>query len=202
MANKMARLVVVVVGMVAVTNLWQPAFVPLAGRPVNHALPIYTAAGAAALLGALPAFAGPVDDAAKKLAGASYPLVQAIDWTKNEPLTKYMASGASANKAAMSAVLDLSLALDPALIKTAVEAHKKAVEASDAQMRTPLANHEEVTVALANMLASAPAAKVFAIFGAVPNLQQLNQDWLGTLNPADANAAYAAFLQTAQAVKR
>merc|ERR1712146_670260 len=56
----------------------QQTFVP---APAGRAAPV--AAGAAAMLGAAPAFADKIDDAAKKLSEASYPFIKEIDWTSD-----------------------------------------------------------------------------------------------------------------------
>lgn len=196
--------ILLAVGAFAACNFLQLTFLPAPGHPtarVPH--PVAVAAGTVAASGAAPALAAAgVDEAAKKLAVASYPLVQAVDWTNPAPLTKYLATGAQSNKAAISAVLDVAVSLDPSLVRKAVEAHKKALEAADGRLKTPLINYEEVTIAIANMLASAPPAKVFSVVGAIPSLNQLNSDWMASLNAADVNAAWQAYLQTAQVVKR
>ncbi|CAE8654184.1 unnamed protein product, partial [Polarella glacialis] len=82
----MAKLLPCVVAMVAVLalcNLWLPAFVPPpAGQSLRHGVHMSTAMGAAAVLGAAPAaFADKIDDAATKLSEASYPFLKEIDWT-------------------------------------------------------------------------------------------------------------------------
>lgn len=184
-------------------GLLRPAFVPPAGGVRKHAVPISAAVGAAATLAASPAFAdSAIDVAAKNLATVSYPMIQSIDFTKASPIIKYMTTGQGANKAIISALLDCAVSMDSALITKAVAAHQKAIDAADSQLKTPLANHIEVVTALANMLASAPPAKVYAVFAATPNLNQLNTEWLGMMDPNVATKAYTAFLQTAQAVKR
>merc|ERR1712099_96712 len=99
---------------------------------------------------------GSVDSAAKKLADKSYPMVKATDWATTDVLDKYMAS-VPTTKEFSKAILELSVALDPKLVKNAVQAHKKAVEAMGPNFITPLKNHEEVTTALAKMFAAAPA---------------------------------------------
>merc|ERR1712146_64933 len=76
-----------------------------------------------------------------------------------------------------------------------------AVNAVDGQLLTPLANHEAVTVAIAKLIASAPPAKIKAVFDTVPNVQGLNLDWFGTMSVPDAVKSYQAFLETAAAVK-
>merc|ERR1712207_100257 len=72
------------------------------------------------------------------------------------------------------AILELSVALDPKLVKNAVQAHKKAGEAMGPNFATPLKNHEEVTTALAKMFAAAPADKIKAVFDATPGRDDLN----------------------------
>merc|ERR1712211_165751 len=62
----------------AVYKLGQQAFVP---APAGRTAPL--AAGAAAMLGAAPAYADKIDDAAKKLSEASYPFLKEIDWTSD-----------------------------------------------------------------------------------------------------------------------
>merc|ERR1712146_249285 len=89
-------------------------------------------------------------------------------------LDKYMASVPTTREFS-KAILELSVALDPKLVKDAVQAHKKAVEAMGPNFVTPLKNHEEVTTALANMFAAAPADKIKAVFDATPGRDDLPQ---------------------------
>jgi len=142
---------------------------------------------------------GPVGVAAKKLADASYPLISSIDWAGTGVLDKYVVS-TPANKAGISALLDAGLAMDPKLIQGATKAHLDALSAVDGKLVTPLANHEAVTVAIAKLIASAPPAKIKAVFDAVPNVQGLNTDWFATMSAPDAIKSYQAFLETAAAV--
>merc|ERR1711933_93577 len=113
------------------------------------------AAGALATLFGSAAWAASVEEAAKKLADKSYPMVKATDWATTDVLDKYMAS-VPTTKEFSKAILELSVRLDPALVKNAVQAHKKAVDAMGPDFITPLKNHEEVTTALAKMFAAAP----------------------------------------------
>jgi hypothetical protein len=148
---------------------------------------------------AAPSMDGPVGVAAKKLADASYPLISSIDWAGTGVLDKYVVS-TPANKAGISALLDAGLAMDPKLIQGATKAHLDALSAVDGKLVTPLANHEAVTVAIAKLIASAPPAKIKAVFDAVPNVQGLNTDWFATMSAPDAIKSYQAFLETAAAV--
>ena len=54
-----------------------PAFVPGPARPARSMAP--AAAGALSMLGAAPAFADKIDDAAKVLSEKSYPFLKEID---------------------------------------------------------------------------------------------------------------------------
>merc|ERR1719323_1719022 len=105
-------------------------------------------------------------------------MISSIDWAGTGVLDKYVVS-TPANKAGISALLD----------------------AVDGKLVTPLANHEAVTVAIAKLIASAPPAKIKAVFDTVPNVQGLNADWFGTMSVPDAVKSYQAFLETAAAVK-
>lgn len=202
--SKIIARIIGVVAVVAFCRFQQPAFVPVpAGRPLRNAVPISAAVGAATMLGAAPAFAGnpAVDDAAKKFAAMSYPIAQQIDWINIPTLMKYMTTGTGANKQAIIALLDCGLFMDQNLIEASVIAHKKAIDAANGKMVTPLANYEDVTVSIANLLASVPFQKVYGLYGAMPALDKLNGDFFATVNAAAATESYTAFLATAQAVK-
>merc|ERR1711870_5349 len=134
---------------------------------------------------------GPIGVAAKKLADASYPMLQKVDWASTGVLDKYV-SNTPANKAGISALLDAGLAMDPKLIQGATQAHLDAINAVDGNLLTPLANYEAVTVAI---------AKIIAVFDTVPNVQGLNFDWFSTMSVPEAVQSYQAFLETAAAVK-
>jgi len=171
-------------------------FVP---APARRSMAPVAGASAAALF-APAAFADNVDTAAKKLADVSYPMVKATDWATTDVLDKYMAT-VPTTKEFSKAILELSVTLDPQLVKNAVQAHKKAVEASGPDFVTPLKNHEEVTVALAKMFAAAPKDKIKAVFDATPGVQDLNAAWYAQMPKADADATFVAFKELAEAVK-
>merc|ERR1719414_2892276 len=159
----------------------------LVSQHVRHTAPSFVPAlgAAAATLFAPAAFADGVDTAAKKLADASYPMVKAVDWATTGVLDKYMAT-VPTTKEFSQAILDLSVNLDPALVKAAVKAHRNAVAASGQDFVTPLKNHEEVTTALAKMFASAPKDKIKAVFDATPNVADLNGAWYAQMPKAEA----------------
>lgn len=174
----------------------QLAFVP--GPAPRHTAPL--AAGTLAAMFGSAANAATVQDAAKKLADASYPMVKATDWATTDVLDKYTAN-TPITKDFVKAVLDLSVALDPKLVKDAVSAHKKAVEAMGPNFVTPLKNHEEVTIAIAKMFAAAPKDKIKAVFDTTPAVGDLNGAWYAQMPKADADATFVAFKELAEAVK-
>jgi len=179
-----------------VSKVRPSSFVP---APFRKSAASAAAASAATML-APAAFADNVDTLAKKLADTSYPMVKAVDWATTDTLDKYMAS-VPTTKEFSKAILELSVTLDPKLVKAAVQAHRKAVAASGPNFVTPLRNHEEVTTALAKMFAAAPADKVKAVFDATPGVQDLNNAWYAKMPKADADATFAVFKELAEAVK-
>lgn len=170
-------------------------FVP---GPLRHPAP-WAAASAATMFGSA-ASAATVEQAAKKLADTSYPMVKATDWATTDVLDKYMAT-VPTTKEFSKAILELSVNMDPTLIKNAVQAHQKAVQAMGPNFITPLKNHEDVTIALAKLFAAAPKDKIKAVFDATPNVQDLNAAWYAQMPKADADATFVAFKELAEAVK-
>merc|ERR1712217_352237 len=122
-----------------------------------------------------------------------------VDWAATGVLDKYV-TNTPANKAGIAALLDAGLAMDPKLIQGATQAHLDAINAVDANLLTPLDKHEAVTVALAKLIASAPPAKIKAVFDTVPDVKGLNLDWFNLMSAPDAIKSYQAFLETASAV--
>merc|ERR1712129_375193 len=98
----------------------QPTFLPPMGRMMAPA------AGVAAL-GAAPAFADEIGDAAKKLAEASYPFAKGVDWNNGIYL---QAPGAFKPLEAIKAIdkmIVMGAQADPKLLKAAADAHHKAI---------------------------------------------------------------------------
>merc|ERR1712151_562714 len=127
-------------------------------------------------MGGSAANAATVEEAAKKLADTSYPMVKATDWATTDVLDKYMAT-VPTTKEFSKAILELSVNLDP----------------KGPDFVTPLKNHEEVTVALAKMFAAAPKDKIQAVFDATPDVGNLNAAWYAQMPKADADATFQAF---------
>jgi len=176
----------------------QGAFVPSpAGRTLG------AAAGAAAMLGAAPAYADKIDDAAKKLSEASYPFLKEIDWT-SDVYAKLPTQSPTEVIKAVDSMLKLGAAMDPAALKTGVQAHSKAIGSMDGKLLTSLADYTAVNGAIGHMIASAPASKTMDVYNAFAKFS-LGSDvgpyMMSKVTQGDAEAAYKAFLEFKDVVK-
>ncbi|CAE8719620.1 unnamed protein product [Polarella glacialis] len=185
------------VAVVALCNLWQPAFVPPpAGQNLRRGVQMSTAVGAAAVLGAAPAaFADKIDDAATKLSEASYPFLKEIDWT-----SPVYGSLPNANPGKVLAVINKALvmgaSMDSAALKKGVLAHASAIGNVDAKGMIPLADYTAINAAIGHMVASVPKKQVIDVYNAFADV--VKKEEVGTymqslVNDADARAAYRAF---------
>ncbi|CAE8655890.1 unnamed protein product [Polarella glacialis] len=185
------------VAVVALCNLWLPAFVPPpAGQSLRRGVHMSTAVGAAAVLGAAPAaFADKIDDAATKLSAASYPFLKEIDWTSS-----VYGSLPNANPvkvlAAINKALVMGASIDSPALKAGVLAHVKAIGNVDSKGMIPLADYEAINAAIGHMVASVPKKQVIDVYNAFADV--VKKEEVGTymqslVNDADARAAYRAF---------
>merc|ERR1711990_1405812 len=194
---KASKMLVAAAAVAALCKL-QGAFVPSpAGRTLG------AAAGAAAMLGAAPAYADRIDDAAKKLSEASYPFLKEIDWT-SDVYSKLPTQSPTEVLKAIDSMLKLGAAMDPAALKTGVQAHSKAIGSMDGKQVTSLADHTAVNGVLGHMIASAPASKTMDVYNAFAKFN-LGSDvgpyMMSKVNQGDAEAAYKAFLEFKDVVK-
>jgi len=151
--------------------------------PVSRRSSVNAAVGAAGLLGAASsALANPIGSASEKFAAASYPLISQIDWVKTPVLANWLKTGAAVWDSkkvglALKKTLDMGLAMDPALVKESVAAHKKALAAaaSSEKLVTSQEGYQSVVESIASLIASAPPA---------PNSYGFSE--IGTKSIADA----------------
>jgi hypothetical protein len=197
MAKGGKMLVGAAAALVAVCHLEQSTFVP---APVGRAMPM--AAGAVAMLGAAPAFADKIDDAAKTLSAASYPFLKEIDWN-GEYYQKLPGSTPSQVLDALKPVFAMGAAMDPKALKAGMVAHVKAIGSIDDKGVTTQADYEAINAAIGHMVASVPAWKVLDVYGAFANLvtPEIQAYLPSTVNKADAEKAYQAFLDFKDVVK-
>jgi len=194
---KASKMLVAAAAVAALCKL-QGAFVP---APAGRSMPM--AAGAAAMLGAAPAYADKIDDAAKKLSDASYPFLKEIDWT-SDVYAKLPTQSPTEVIKAVDSMLKLGAAMDPAAVKTGVQAHSKAIGSMDGKLVTSLADYTAVNSAIGHMIASAPASKTMDVYNAFAKFN-LGSDvgpyMMSKVTQGDAEAAYKAFLEFKDVVK-
>ncbi|CAE8709083.1 unnamed protein product [Polarella glacialis] len=194
---KLLPCVVAMVAVVALCNLWLPAFVPPpAGQSLRRGVHMSTAVGAAAILGAAPAaFADKIDDAAIKLSAASYPFLKEIDWT-----SPVYGSLPNANPvkvlAAINKALVMGASMDSAALKKGVLAHANAIGHVDSKGMIGLDDYQYINAAIGHMVASVPKSQVIDVYNAFSDV--VKQEEVGAymkslVNSADAEAAYKAF---------
>jgi len=166
---------------------------------------IAPAAGAVAMMGAAPAFADEIGDAAKQLAAASYDFAKEVDWNNGIYL---QAPGAFKPLEALKAVDKMILMgaqADPKLLKAAADAHHKAIGSiGGANGVTSKADWEAVNAALGRVIASVPESTVMDVYNSVSAITDPGVPaYLKSLvNGADADKAYSAFLTFKDVVKK
>jgi len=195
---KSSKVILAAAAGVAVWHLRQPAFLPPVGRA---ALP---ATGVVAL-GASPAFADEIGDAAKKLAADAYPFMKEVDWNNGLYL---QAPGKAAPLEAVKAIdkmIVLGAQADPKLLKAAADAHHKAIgSVSGANGVTSQADLEGIVAALGRVFASVPESTVMDVYNSVSSITDSGVPAYlkSTVNGADAEKAYSALMTFKDVVKK
>jgi len=162
------------------------------------------AAGSVAALGAAPAFADQIGDAAKKLADASYPFASEVDWKNGIYL---QAPGKFQPLEAIKAIdkmIVMGSQADPKLLKAAADAHHKAIGSiKGANGVTSKADWEAVNAALGRVIASVPEATVMDVYKSVSAITDpgVPAYLKSKVVAADAEKAYSAFLEFKDVVK-
>jgi len=191
-----------VIGAILVTsNLLASTFVPPARGSAGSAAML--GAATAASMGAAPAFADPIGDAARKLASASYPLLKDVDWNSRLSLTNPGKASAADWTKAIAKAIDMGAAMDSELLKAGVEAHHKAIGSMDARLVTSQSDYEGVLAALGRMIASVPEEKVMALYNDFGKLVDpaVPKYLMGTVRESNAQDAYKALLEFKDVVK-
>jgi len=193
---KASKMLVAAAAVAALCKL-QGAFVPAPGRGMQ----LSTAAGAAAMLGAAPAYADKIDDAAKKLSIDSYDFLKKIDWN-SDIYGKLPSSSPPVVLDAIKPVLAMGAAMDSAALKKGVLAHVKAIGSVDGKGVTSLEDYTAINAAIGHMVASVPAWKTLDVYGAFSTIfPKEGQDYLAGLYGPEAEKAYKAFLEFKDVVK-
>merc|ERR1719191_1536597 len=148
------------------------------------------------MLGATPAFADEIGDAAKKLSDASSPFLKDIDWKSTLALTKPGSASAGEWVKAIDKAIVMGSAMDSKLLKAAVDAHHKAVGSAGSSGVTSKADYEGINAALGRAIASVPESQVMDVYNSFSSLvsSDVPSYLMSTVKEADAKAAYAALM--------
>jgi hypothetical protein len=195
---KSGKVCLVAAAILAVWKIRQPTFLPPVGRMMGPA------AGVAAL-GAAPAFADEIGDAAKSLAEASYPFAKEVDWNNGIFLQSPGAFKPLEAIKAIDKMIVLGAQADPKLLKAAADAHHKAIGSiSGANGVTSKADWEAVNAALGRVFASVPESTVMDVYNSVSSITDSGVPAYlkSTVKGADAEKAYEAFLTFKDVVKK
>merc|ERR1719502_1561846 len=114
-----------------------------------------TAAGAAAMLGAAPAYADKIEKAAVSLSELSYDFLKEIDWTSDVYAKLPTQSPVEVMKA-IDAMLKMGAAMDPVALKKGVVAHSRAIQDINDKNVPPLQDYVKINASIGKMVASVP----------------------------------------------
>merc|ERR1712048_499522 len=146
---------------------------------------------------------GAVEAAAQKLSTAAYPFIKDVDWKSDLSLKPL--PGASPNQVlqAVDKALVMGLSMDGKLLKEAAEAHHKAIGSVDDKLVTSASDFQAINAALGKVIASVPTSQVMDVYNAFGKIvNPVVPNYLfSSVNPGDAQAAYAALLNFKDVVK-
>merc|ERR1719203_57433 len=155
------------------------------------------------MLGAAPAFADDIGDAAKKLTDAAYPLLKDVNWNSGLALAKPGTAGAGDWLKAIDKAIVMGASMDPKLLRAAVEAHHKAVGSAGSTGVTSKADFEAINAALGRAIASVPESQVMDVYNSFSSLVSgdVPAYLMSTVKADDAKAAYSALMEFKDVVK-
>merc|ERR1712054_279205 len=141
--------------------------------------------------------------AAKKLSSASYPFLKEVDWTSDLYAKPLPGVAPKEILPAINAALKMGVAMDPAALHGAVEAHHKAISGVDAKGVATQGDYEAINAAIGTLVASVPTSKTMDVYNAFakiisPDVGKYN---MAMVVPEDAKAAYSALLEFKDVVK-
>merc|ERR1719313_1222488 len=98
----------------------------------------------------------------------------------------------------------MGAAMDSNLLKAGVQAHHAAIGTMNANLVTSEADYEKILEAIGRMIASVPAEKTMAVYDSFGKLVDpaVPKFLMGQVSEKDAKAAYTAFLQFQNVVKK
>jgi len=179
----------------------QRALVP---APKVSRAPISAIAGSVAALGAAPAFADEIGEAAQKLSLKSYPFLKEIDW--NSYIFGIKPPGDAGPIAWLKAIdkaILMGAEMDSQLLKQAVLVHSNAIKNADANGMISLADYASINAAIGRIVASCPESVVMDVYNAFDAVlpKTIAPYLMSRVKAADAKASYDAFLEFKDVVK-
>merc|ERR1712242_154342 len=146
---------------------------------------------------------GAIDGAAAKLSAASYPFIQSVDWSSDLYSRPLPGASPLAVTKAIDKALVMGASMDGKLLKEAAEAHHKALNGMDSKLVATQADYTAVNAALGKVIASVPTNQVMDVYNAFGKIvNPVVPNYLfSSVNPGDAQAAYAALLGFKDVVK-
>jgi len=202
-AQRSGAKALLVVGASAALLSQQKTFVP-APKVVNSRVPVAAALGTAATLGAAPAFADEIGDAAAKLSKAAYPFMNEVDWLS---YIYWQKPGGSASAADWAKAIDKAIVMgskmDSKLLSDAAMAHHKAIGTIDAKGVMSEATFTDVNAGIGRLIASVPESETMGVYNAFKSLvgSDVPAYMMSKVKEADAKAAYSALMEFKDVVK-
>jgi len=181
----------------------QKTFVP-APKVVHSRVPAAAALGTAATLGAAPAFADEIGDAAAKLSKAAYPFMNEVDWLS---YIYWQKPGGSASAADWAKAIDKAIVMgskmDSKLLSDAAMAHHKAIGTIDAKGVMSEATFTDINAGIGRLIASVPESETMGVYNAFKSLvgSDVPAYMMSKVKEADAKAAYSALMEFKDVVK-
>jgi len=180
------------------------AFVPAPTTGQARAPAAAAAVGTAAALGAAPAFADDIGNAAAKLSEAAYPFMKDVDWLSYLYLQKPGGSASALDwvKAVDKAIV-MGEQMDSKLLKDAATAHHKAIGTIDANGVLSKQSLTEVDAAIGRLIASVPESTTMDVYDSFKDLvgADVPEYLMSTVKEEDARAAYNGLMAFKDVVK-
>merc|ERR1719440_215992 len=188
-------------GAAAAALYQQLNFVP--APKAQSRLPVAAGVSAAAAVGAAPAFADPIGDAATKLTEAAYPFVKEVDWDSYLYLRNPSGAGPLDWLKAVDKAIVMGEQMDSKLLKDGVLAHHKAIGTIDEKGVLSKGALTEVEAAIGRLIASVPESSTMDVYSAFKGLtgDAAANYLMSTVKEADAKAAAAGLIDFSSVVK-
>merc|ERR1712050_784053 len=147
--------------------------------------------------------ASKISAAAGKLSSAAYPFLKDVDWSSDLALKPLPGASPQQILKAIDKALVMGAQMDGAALTEAAEAHHKAIGSIDAKLVTSQSDFEAINAGLGKAIASVPTSTVMNVYNAFGGIvtSDIPNFLYSSVNPGDAQKAYAALLEFKDVVK-